>query len=174
MSGYVAITHCSGWCQGSTMRSSMRTRPQVWTRWMEVSFSKRINLMHSFSQQVDFLQLAQEYDTKLDDNFKEWIERYKETDLTGACFIILKFWAHNSNPMVKIQDVPFAWLCFLCKFKLMYQLRSDLTSRSVTDYARLVMYSFDFQNAFKRGLQPGDKAIIDKVLHSRSWQTKWS
>lgn len=47
--------------------------------------------MHSFSQQVDFLQLAQEYDTKLDDNFKEWIERYKETDLTGACFIILKF-----------------------------------------------------------------------------------
>lgn len=50
----------------------------------------------------------------------------------------------------------------------MYQLRSDLTSRSVTDYARLVMYSFAFQNAFKRGLQPGDKAIIDKVLHSRS------
>ncbi|KAK7682019.1 hypothetical protein QCA50_014983 [Cerrena zonata] len=82
------------------------------------------------NEHVNFLQLAQEYDIKLDDNFTEWVGRYREsTDLADpACAL-------------RMTLLPF-----------------------VTNYARLVMYSFAFQNAFKRGLQAEDKMIIDKCF----------
>ena len=38
-----------------------------------------------------------------------------------------------------------------------------LARRSFTNYSRLVMYSFAFQQAFRRGIRPDDQVIIDKV-----------
>ena len=34
---------------------------------------------------------------------------------------------------------------------------------SLTAYSRLVMYSFGFQQAFKRGFQPEDHMFLEKV-----------
>ena len=34
---------------------------------------------------------------------------------------------------------------------------------SLTGYSRLVMYSFGFQQAFKRGFQDGDQIFLEKV-----------
>ena len=66
---------------------------------MEVCLSKWIALTHMTLQQVNFLQLAQEYDRKLDDNFTEWVERYREgTDLNGTSTFVLKFSVNNVNP----------------------------------------------------------------------------
>ena len=66
---------------------------------MEVCLSKWIALTRMTLQQVNFLQLAQEYDRKLDDNFTEWVERYREgTDLNGTSTFVLKFSVNNVNP----------------------------------------------------------------------------
>ena len=65
---------------------------------MEVCLSKWIALTRMTLQQVNFLQLAQEYDRKLDDNFTEWVERYREgTDLNGTSTFVLKFSVYNVN-----------------------------------------------------------------------------
>ena len=65
---------------------------------MEVCLSKWIALTRMALQQVNFLQLAQEYDRKLDDNFTEWVERYREgTDLNGTLTFVSKFSVHNVN-----------------------------------------------------------------------------
>lgn len=37
---------------------------------------------------------------------------------------------------------------------------------SLTNYSRLVMFSFGFQQAFKRGFQPGDEIFFDKVWYN--------
>ncbi|KAI0738159.1 hypothetical protein C8Q80DRAFT_1222509 [Daedaleopsis nitida] len=53
-----------------------------------------------------------------------------------------------------------------------FQRDSDLTGPSVvsrpslTSYSRLVMYSFGFQQAFKRGLQPEDHLFMEKCFES--------
>ncbi|KAI0922432.1 hypothetical protein AcV7_005968 [Taiwanofungus camphoratus] len=36
----------------------------------------------------------------------------------------------------------------------------------LTNYSRLVMYSFGFQQAFRRGIQPEDQLLLDKCLQS--------
>ncbi|CAL1702548.1 unnamed protein product [Somion occarium] len=82
------------------------------------------------NERVNFLQLAQSYDTELSANHDEWHARYTEaTDLSDPAYAL------------RMSLLPF-----------------------VTSYARLVMYSFAFQHAFKRGLQPDDRVIIDKVI----------
>ncbi|KAL6303631.1 hypothetical protein BKA93DRAFT_853541 [Sparassis latifolia] len=46
-----------------------------------------------------------------------------------------------------------------------YAFRASLLP-FLTNYSRLVMYSFGFQQAFKRGMQPGDQIFLDKCFQS--------
>ncbi len=46
----------------------------------------------------------------------------------------------------------------------MHWFGSPLTfNPSLVEYSRLVMYSFGFQQAFERGIEPGDQLFFKKV-----------
>jgi hypothetical protein len=54
-----------------------------------------------------------------------------------------------------------------CRINPSFHNGSTCTSPSLVEYSRLVMYSFGFQHAFQRGLEPGDHIFFTKVRRKR-------
>ncbi|KLO05022.1 hypothetical protein SCHPADRAFT_896598 [Schizopora paradoxa] len=96
------------------------------------------------NESADFRSITLRHDEKLEAYHVEWNQRIKE----------------GSDPNVTKADD--SWIR---PWVQVPQLASSLF-RSLVNYSRLVMFSFGFQQAFKRGFQNGDSLFLKKCMDS--------
>lgn len=98
-------------------------------------------------QSIDFRSVTLAHDANLTEYQEEWTKRFAE----------------GSDP----NDRGSAFRCTLLplyasRFSLVVPLL--IASSSLTNYSRLVMFSFGFQQAYQRGFAPGDEIFFTKVI----------
>ncbi|THH32747.1 hypothetical protein EUX98_g1452 [Antrodiella citrinella] len=101
--------------------------------------------------QLDFLELTTLHDNYLSQFYEEWTARFaNDSDLSGA---------PSDMHVASGEEVSYSD----------FDLRSDPACAFrenllpfLTSYARLVMWSFGFQQAYRRGIQGRDRVFLDK------------
>lgn len=100
-------------------------------------------------QSIDFRSVTLAHDANLTQYHEEWTKRFAE----------------GSDP----NDRGSAFRCTLLPLYVILLMlltpSAHWLNYSLTNYSRLVMFSFGFQQAYHRGFQPGDEIFFTKVIH---------
>ncbi|TCD66046.1 hypothetical protein EIP91_001854 [Steccherinum ochraceum] len=97
---------------------------------------------------LDFLELTTTHDNYLSQFYNEWKARFtNDSDLSALSLSPLVPSDPDFELVAQIRHVHSVQTYFLCV---------------LTGYARLVMYSFGFQQAYRRGVQGRDQVFLDK------------
>lgn len=131
--------------------------------------------MPLISQRLDFKDVILRHDEQLSEYVDDWRRRFEEeSDMSGVCLLVPCFGTLSSHSLLRAGQTPharFAPNCSHCKTLSGLTLRCMIdvdhvlcaTTYSFTNYSRLVMYSFGFQQAFRRGIQTDDRVYVEKV-----------
>lgn len=77
--------------------------------------------------------------------------------------LIFEITVHPSAQIQHASSAPSFCHCTSSCFSAAFAIADLLSSRSYTNYARLVMFSFGFQKAFERGFQADDEVFFTRV-----------
>ncbi|CDO69738.1 hypothetical protein BN946_scf184697.g10 [Trametes cinnabarina] len=152
------IRHSSDWYKSSRMNSPFNIGTSAYTQMLRIMtrFHDEIysdpDSPTGLNQNLDFRASIIKHDGELMDYFKEWSERFqRDSDLSGALRMILKS-STLKRLTAPISDPALKFRASLLPF--------------FTGYSRLVMWSFGFQQAYKRGFRPEDHIFLDKCFES--------
>ncbi|KAG6896899.1 hypothetical protein C0992_005371 [Termitomyces sp. T32_za158] len=115
------------------------------------------------NKRVDFRTVTMDHDAQLIRYQEEWTQRFSEySDPNGrvdACVLHIILMTSGSRCRLRLpmQFVTIVRVLFFLSTK------TDL-ARSLVEYSRLVMFSFGFQQAYQRGIEPGDNIYFSKCL----------
>ena len=123
-------------------------------------------------QQVDFRQVTASHDANLTRFHEEWAAHFTEgPNANGNLFILVHpCCCSGLTDVLSSQDLAVAFRGSLlplyvgaCSIVVSFFCLHGHVFNSLVGYSRLVMYSFGFQHAFQRGLEPSDHVFFTKV-----------
>jgi hypothetical protein len=109
------------------------------------------------------------HDAKLTSFYEHWTGRFAEDpNVNGRAIFAFFFFGLVTEDIMFCRSsyrVPLFSTTIVGVTSIRHFLKKGSTypSPSLVEYSRLVMYSFGFQHAFQRGLEPGDHIFFTKV-----------